>query len=194
MRARPRIGFLLNDLQSPINIGQCLRIAETYGIDLHVNDPRKITADAKNSQTISDFSCGAWDRRAWRALDGAEGFMRTYGKGRLVATCLRPEAVRLPEFQFRPNDLIIFGNEYDGLETHLLELADEMVYIPLPNACLPKPRSWRPIDPNRFHEVSQNGVPNLSVAVSAGIVAYAYFCWLEKQSHAPPSTLELASL
>jgi tRNA(Leu) C34 or U34 (ribose-2'-O)-methylase TrmL len=194
MRARPRIGYLLNDLQSPINIGQCARVAETYGIDLHVNDPRKITESAENSRTISDFSCGAWDRRGCNALDNAQAFMRSYGKGRLVATCLSPDAVRLPDFQFESNDLIIFGNEYDGLDTQLLELVDEMVYIPLQSACLPKPRSWHPIDPQRHHEVNQNGVPNLNVAITAGIVAYAYSCWLEMHSHAPSPTRELTPL
>ncbi|MET0383317.1 MAG: TrmH family RNA methyltransferase [Burkholderiaceae bacterium] len=183
MGSKSRLHFLLNDLQSPINIGQCLRAAETYGIDLHIHDPRKITADADMLRTISDFSCGAWERRAFRGVNGAAAFLRSH-PGRVVATCLCPTAVRLPAFRFEPDDMVVFGNEYDGLGPDILDLADEKLYVPMPAACLPKPRSGKPIDPSRTHGVQRNGLPNLNVAVTAGIIAYAHACWAEDAVHA----------
>jgi tRNA (cytidine/uridine-2'-O-)-methyltransferase len=170
-----RLGFLLNDLQSPINIGQCLRTAETYGIDVYLHDPRGVSSDACKLRTIADFSCGALDRRAFRTVRALESFLCNR-PGRVVATSLCADAVRLPDFRFEADDLIVFGNEYDGLGAEVLSIADRKIYVPMPDACLPKPRSRSPIDPLRRHEVNQNGVPNLNVGVTAGIVAYAHAC------------------
>lgn len=181
---RPRLRFLLDDLQSPVNIGQCARIAEVYGIELCVADPRGITASEAARKTISDFSCGAWQRRAIRVVPSAERVALGHEGGRVVATCVEPGAVRLHDFEFAPDDLLVFGNEYDGVGAGVLAGAHAKVYIAMPPGHLPKQRSHSPIDPGRRQAVSQNGVPNLNVAVSAGIVAYAWSCWLERRGHA----------
>lgn len=170
-----RLSFLLNDIQSPINIGQCLRTAETYGIDVYFHDPRCIATDPAKLRTIGDFSCGALERRAFRSVASLGTFLCSHS-GRVVATTLCPDAVRLPEFHFEPGDLIVLGNEYDGVDSDVIGMADCKVYVPMPPGCLPKLRSSSPIDPMRHHAVKQNGVPNLNVSVTAGIVAYAHAC------------------
>jgi len=180
---QPQAHFLLDDLQSPINIGKCARVAEAFGMGLYIHDPRKITRNSEALQTIGDFSCGAWERRKNLVLDDIHGFIKNYKKGRLVATCLREDAVRLHDFEFAENDLILFGNEYDGLSREIVENADAKVYIALPKAYLPKPHTPRSIDSSRAM-VNRNGVPSLNVAVAAGIVAYAFSCWLEKNRYA----------
>jgi len=169
------LSFLLNDVQSPINIGQCLRTSETYGIDVYFHDPRGIAANPVNLRTIEDFSCGALERRGYRCVASLGTFLCSH-PGRVVATTLCPDALRLPEFHFEPGDLIVLGNEYDGVGAEVIRMADCKVYVPMPPGCLPKLRSRRPIDPNRPHAVKQNGVPNLNVSVTAGIVAYAHAC------------------
>lgn len=182
MHPPPKIAFLLDDLQSPINIGQCARTAEVYGIELFIDDPRRITSDPRGVATISDFSCGAWQRRAFKAVGGAAAFVRGYAQGRVVATCVSADAAPLPGFEFRPHDLVVFGNEYDGLSAEVMAQADANLYVPMPDVWVPKPRSTRPIDPRRRPGVRRNGVPNLNVAVTAGIVAYAYSCWAMARS------------
>jgi tRNA G18 (ribose-2'-O)-methylase SpoU len=185
-RARqPRLHFLLDGLQSPINIGKCSRTAEIFGIDLYVHDPRGLTKNPQSLQTISDFSCGAWERRTNHMVSDLHSFIKTYKNGRRVATCLQEDAVRLRDFQFADGDLIIFGNEYDGVDSEIIKSADAKVYIAMPELSLPKPHSNKPIDPSRSSDVNQNGIPNLNVAVAAGIVGYAYSCWREKNGYMP---------
>lgn len=174
---QPRINFLLDNLQSPINIGQCARVAEIFGMGLYIRDQRDLLKNFETLQTISDFSCGAWQRKKAHIWEGAEDVIGKYKDGRVIATCLQKDAVRLHDFEFENNDLVVFGNEYDGLEQDLIERADAKVYIQMPKIYLPKPFSHKPIDPSRGSEVNQNGIPNLNVAVAAGIVAYAFFCW-----------------
>lgn len=180
---RPAIGFLLQDLQSPINIGQCARVAEIYGIELMISDPRRILTDPSARQTIEDFSCGAWQRRAPRTLTKGRRSPRHAGAGRVVATCLHADAVALPDFAFEHGDLICFGNEYDGLPEDLIRRADARLRIAMPDRRLPKPISNRRMDPTRCHDVRDNGTPSLNVAVAAGIVAYAYCCWLQAEGY-----------
>jgi tRNA G18 (ribose-2'-O)-methylase SpoU len=183
--SQPHVHFLLDDLQSPINIGKCARVAEIFGMDLYIHDPRNLTKHLEALQTINDFACGAWKRRKHHVINSAHSVSETYKKGRLVATCLQEDAVRLRDFEFAENDLIMFGNEYDGLHPDIIEKADAKIYIAMPNCHLPKPTSRKPIDPSRTHEVNQNGIPNLNVAVAAGIVGYAFSCWLEKNGYMP---------
>ena len=179
----PHIHFLLDDLQSPINIGKCARIAEIYGMELYIHDPRNLTADPNALQTISDFACGAWQRRTNHIHDNIQSLVGNYKKGRLIATCLDKDAIPLQDFEFKADDLIMLGNEYDGLPAELIDGADAKVYIPMPQTHLPKFRSYSPIDPSRIAAVNQNGNPNLNVAVSAGIIGYAFSCWLEKKRY-----------
>lgn len=181
----PRVHFLLDDLQSPINIGKCSRIAEIFGTNLYIHDRRNLTADSEALKTISDFACGAWQRRKSHILKDVRSFMSNHKEGRLIATCLEKDAIRLHDFEFANDDLIMFGNEYDGLSADLIERADAKIYIPMPKMRLPKPCSHWPIDPSRSSAVNQNGIPNLNVAVAAGIVGYAFSCWLEKKGYLP---------
>jgi tRNA G18 (ribose-2'-O)-methylase SpoU len=181
----PRIRFLLDGLQSPINIGMCARIAEVYGVELLVHDPRGVTQDIGSAKVISDYACGAWQRAGSIGVSSdMASLMKQRGTGRRIASCLRPDAVDLRDFEFESGDVIMFGNEYDGLASTTIDRADAKIYIAMPDAFLPKPPSHVPIDPCRRQSVNENGKPNLNVATAAGIVAYAYACWLQDRGFA----------
>ena len=60
--------LLLVDLRSPINFGMCLRLAETFAMDVLVFDPSGLTADTGKRQTISDFACGALERKGFTQI------------------------------------------------------------------------------------------------------------------------------
>lgn len=162
--------FLLYGLQSPINIGQILRTSEQFGLDVTLYDAHQ-TFNEENMKTISDFSCGALKRKTPKFIHDYASFRQAH-RGRVIATCLSPRATVLPDFLFRRDDMILLGNEYDGLPEHIIEDCDDMVYIPLPPAILHKPESFSPIDATRAASVSQNGIPNLSVAMTASILSY----------------------
>jgi hypothetical protein len=50
----PGLGLLLYGLQSPINIGMILRVAETYRFGVSIYDQFRVLDDPKRSSTITD--------------------------------------------------------------------------------------------------------------------------------------------
>ncbi|NDE90399.1 MAG: hypothetical protein EB059_04565 [Alphaproteobacteria bacterium] len=169
------VSLLLYDLQSPVNLGQILRVAETFQIPVQVYDPRSILTDANHYPTISDFSCGAYDRLTSARLLNAERLKDTLQSKRIIATALTDKAITLPQYVFQDGDVILLGNEYDGLPQSVMDNAAEKLYIPLPSANLPKPRSFSPIDKTREESVAAEGIPNLSVSMTAAIIAYEIY-------------------
>jgi tRNA G18 (ribose-2'-O)-methylase SpoU len=179
----PTTNFLLDNLQSPINIGKVARVAEVFMMGMYINDPRNILQSNENIATIQDHSCGAWQRKKYNKVTDIIDFVKNYNTGRVIATTLSDEAIRMHDFEFCQNDLIVFGNEYDGIKSEIIEHSDAKIYIALPKLNLPKPPSHQPIDPSRDYEVSQNGINCLNVAVAAGIIGYEYYCWLERNGY-----------
>lgn len=150
-----------------------LRVGEQFQIPVAIYDKRNIMKDENKVRWISDFSCGAINRAPLEYTESFDIFKQKH-RGRIIATCLNKTAVPLQDFIFKEDDIILFGNEYDGLPKNLIENADACLYIPLPPGFFPKPRSFSPIDPLREAAVSQNGVPNLNVSMSTAIVSYVY--------------------
>ncbi|MGP9820339.1 TrmH family RNA methyltransferase [Salinarimonas sp. NSM] len=170
------IRILLVGVRSPINTGMILRVAETYEADVALTGADDVLDDPVRLQTIRDFSCGALERRGFTRLAGLEAARAWIGEGRLVATTIAADAVELPAFAFRPGDVIAFGSEYDGLDPAFAAAADVALTIPMPDVFTPKPPTANPIDPGRTAPPSNDGRPNLNVAMSVGIACYAAYC------------------
>jgi tRNA (cytidine/uridine-2'-O-)-methyltransferase len=168
------IHLLAYNSQSGVNIGQILRTAEMFQVEAKIYDKSDTLRDVIKGRTAEDFSCGAIGRLTDFLVEDIEAYLATH-KGRRIATCLSPDATPLNEFIFEPHDIIMFGNEYDGLPTEMIESADAKLYIPLPEGVVTKPRSNRPIDPSRMVGVAQEGLPNLSLSMSVAIVAYEVY-------------------
>lgn len=180
------VHFMLHETQSAVNFGQIFRICDMFHMWLDVYDPRGIFQDDEKRKTIHDFSVGALNRlRDFMVLDF--DVYRQNMQGRMIATCLEEDSVKLNDFTFQPHDVVFMGNEYDGLPQHLIDEADVKLYIPLPPGEAPKPRSFSPIDENRTAQVNQVGVPNLSLSMSCAIIAYA----LQVQREGMPTYHEL---
>jgi tRNA G18 (ribose-2'-O)-methylase SpoU len=167
--------FLLYGLQSPINIGMILRVAETYQFRVSIYDRHNVLEDAGKLETIADFSCGALSRRGFRKLEHYAGLAVMLEGRRLVATSIDRGSVSLPEYRFQAADVFALGNEYDGLPEDMLSRADLVLNIPMPQVWTPKPKSHNPIDPVRSKAVARDGQANLNVAMSAAIICYATF-------------------
>ncbi len=173
------LGLVLFGLQSPINIGLILRIAEAYQFAVNILDQHRVLDDPSKLRTVSDFACGALPRRGFHRLDSPESLAGLRQGRRLVATSIGQTALPLPDYQCEPGDLIVFGNEYDGLPDDVVGGADVIIQVPIPVVWMPKQDSYQPIDPLRTTPVARDGQPSLNVAVTAGIVCYsAYASWL----------------
>ena len=174
-----RIEIVLWDFHSPVNIGLILRIAEAFDVSTSLADFRDLTSDPAKATVINDFSCGAFGRRPPGLLVKNVNLKDVYAKRRVVATTIDPHATALESFVFLPGDVILFGNEYDGLPDDIMKNSDALLHIRLPARHMPKVRSQSPIDASRLSTVAREGQPSLNVAVSVGIVCYrAYESWL----------------
>jgi tRNA (cytidine/uridine-2'-O-)-methyltransferase len=169
-RAGPGIRLLLWGVQSPINLGMILRVAETYRVPIAA-----IGAERAVTSTTSDFACGALERAGFEHLADTAAARAWQGNARMIATSIDRDAVALPDFRFEPGDVVLLGNEYDGLPADVASNADARIVIPMADVWTPKPRSKSPIDPARSAPVSRDGQPNLNVAVAGGIVCYAAY-------------------
>jgi tRNA (cytidine/uridine-2'-O-)-methyltransferase len=168
----PGIRLLLWDVQSPINLGMLLRVAETYRIPVAALGTERVLADPDRHASASDFACGALQRRGFEALADAAAAKHWRGQSRLVATSIDQDAATLPDFRFRPGDVVVLGNEYDGLPAEVVAAADQRIVIPMAEVWTPKPRSINPIDPARTAPVARDGEANLNVAMAGAIICY----------------------
>jgi tRNA G18 (ribose-2'-O)-methylase SpoU len=169
------ITLLLYGLQSPINIGMILRVAETYQAGVALFDSAGVMSDQGKMKTVSDFACGALERRGYELIDGDRAFDEFASGRRLIATSIERDAQALPGFRFEPRDVVIVGNEYDGLPEKLMGACQSSLYIPMADVWTPKPPSHSPIDAARSAPVAREGKPSLNVAVASAIVCYAHF-------------------
>jgi len=167
--------LLLHSLQSPINTGMILRVAETYHFNVTIFDSYGILEDPEKLQTITDFACGAVERRGFRQIfDQTQ--LESFRRGRrLIGTSVEENAVPLSDHAFVRGDIIVLGNEYDGLPDDVVAASELVLQVPMPAGFAPKPVSRRPIDPGRAGHVARDGKPNLNVAMTAAIICYSAF-------------------
>jgi tRNA (cytidine/uridine-2'-O-)-methyltransferase len=159
---------VLCGLQSPINIGMLLRSAEVYGSEVIIVDTFAALRGSEAERTASDFACGAWQRGGHR-IESDYGFLSAL-RGRMVCAADEGSAVPLPDFSWRPDDVLLLGNEYTGVPPLVSARAAVSVRVPMPGRHLPKPPSFAPIDPERAGTIPNAGMPSLNVAVAGSIL------------------------
>jgi tRNA G18 (ribose-2'-O)-methylase SpoU len=166
----PGIRLLLWGLQSSINFGMLLRVAETYRVPVAA-----LGGELASPATARDFACGAMERVGFARLADIAAVLAWRGNGRLIATSIERGAEPLSHFHFASNDVVVLGNEYDGLPAAITKLADRALIIPMADVWTPKPPSANPIDPARTAPVARDGTPNLNVAMAGAIICYAAY-------------------
>lgn len=171
--AQPHGRFLLWAVQSSVNIGMILRVAEGFQIAVHIYDPHGIFDNPEKRCSISDFACGALQRMAPPIYVEAAEAQAALAGGRVLVTSIEPGAHDVARFRFRRSDWVLLGNEYDGLPREMA--ADAALHIAMPAGFTPKPLSHSPIDPLRAQGVRNDGKPNLNVAISAGILGHRMY-------------------
>jgi tRNA G18 (ribose-2'-O)-methylase SpoU len=167
--------LLLIGLQSPINIGMILRVAESYQIRVSILDRYRVLDDPEKFGVIEDFACGSTSRWGFNRIEDDAALARLHEGRRLIVTSIAPDACGLPKYQFSSADIVAVGNEYDGLPDDVVADADAALHIPMPAIWVPKPKSRHPIDPTRTAPVAREGSPNLNVAMATAIICYTAY-------------------
>nr|WP_231979890.1 RNA methyltransferase [Tessaracoccus coleopterorum] len=140
--------IVCEELVDHANTGAVIRLAAGLGWDGVLVSPGG--ADPLYRRAVK-ASMGASLAHPWRRMTGARDLRRLGEAGfRLVAAALTPDAVPLPAYRVPDRVALLLGTEGAGLSPAWLELADDVVTIPMTGA-----------------------VDSLNVATAASILAYA---------------------
>jgi tRNA (cytidine/uridine-2'-O-)-methyltransferase len=113
----------------PGNTGTILRLAACLGLSVDIIEPAGFDISDRNLRRAGMDYLEAvaltrhvnWDRfDAWRRENGR----------RLVLASTRA-ALPYTHFEFRPDDILLFGRESAGVPDHVHEMADARVLIPM---------------------------------------------------------------
>jgi tRNA G18 (ribose-2'-O)-methylase SpoU len=144
-------------LDSPQDFGNlCLlsRTLEVLGVErCYVHDPHRLVRrryGKSRTRQIKKISAGAFFCVAFERVEDPEAFLGTL-PGRKVATVPDQHATSLPAFEFRPDEIIVFGSEGRGIRPEVLALCEERVTIP-----------------------QRGTTDSLNLAVSVGIVLFEF--------------------
>ncbi|MCI4667575.1 MAG: TrmH family RNA methyltransferase [Bacteroidia bacterium] len=114
-----------------------IRTAEFYGLKkVYVYDSFKLlkTPESKKERANMAHMARVWTAGAIEhiEIEIVEDDLQWLAdwQGRKIATLVDPSAQVLREFSFHDGDLLIFGNERDGLPKELADGLDHALYIP----------------------------------------------------------------
>lgn len=122
--------IILQSVRDPGNLGTILRCADAFGIDNVILSAD--CADVFGPKTIRG-SMGAIFRKKITVcadLCATVTAMRESGR-RTFATALHRDSLRLGDFDLRPTDVFVIGNEGHGISEDLIRACGETVYIPM---------------------------------------------------------------
>ena len=111
----------------PQNVGACIRQSACFDVELHVIEPVSFRFDdrAMKRAALDYGPLSHMTRHAdW------EAFQRDRAPGRLVLFTTKG-ATPLPDFEFRPDDVLLFGKESVGAPDYVHAAADARVFIPI---------------------------------------------------------------
>jgi tRNA (cytidine/uridine-2'-O-)-methyltransferase len=111
----------------PQNVGACIRLSACFGVTLHVIEPTGFGFDDKAMKRAAlDYGpLGHMIRH-----ENWEHFSLNRPTGRLVLFTTKG-ATRLDQFEFEPDDILLFGKETAGVPEDVHAQADARVVIPL---------------------------------------------------------------
>lgn len=146
---------ILHNIRSAHNVGSVFRTADGAGVAriyLTGYTPRPVDRFGRAQPEIQKTSLGAGEYVTWEAADDIAAVidaLKTEGFA-IVAVEQNARAVSLHDFKKPPKAAYIFGNETEGIEPAVLDLADTIVEIPM-----------------------QGRKESLNVAVAAGIALFS---------------------
>lgn len=121
--------LLLDGIQNPDNLGAILRSSHAFGqkgIILGAG-----CADIYGRRVMRSSMGAALRAGTLSARSAADACRAIRSRGHRVVAATMQGAVPVTEFDFRPGDCIVIGNEGHGIERDVLDAATDAVYIPM---------------------------------------------------------------
>jgi tRNA (cytidine/uridine-2'-O-)-methyltransferase len=113
----------------PQNTGAIMRLGGCFGVPIHIVHPAGFALSDRNFKRAGmDYLSRAnvFEHPDWNAFEG----WRQGGGRRLIAFSAHA-TLRLTDFIFRPDDILIFGRESAGMPDSVRAAADAVVKIPI---------------------------------------------------------------
>jgi tRNA G18 (ribose-2'-O)-methylase SpoU len=119
------------------NMSSMIRSAEFFGFKrIYIYDQNELLKPPTNKKGRANmehmarvWTAGAVEHIEIITLTAIDTFLEQY-PGRLIGTIVNEQAYHLNDFQFQPDDLILFGSEKEGLPPEVIKKLAAGVYIP----------------------------------------------------------------
>ncbi|MBE6538444.1 MAG: RNA methyltransferase [Ruminococcaceae bacterium] len=122
--------LMLESVRDPGNLGTMLRSAAAFGIERVIMSGD--CADIYNAKTIRAAMGAVFKVKTLRVESIPESVkaLREVGR-RVFATALDKDALKLGDFELKPTDVFLIGNEGHGLSENAIKSASGSVFIPM---------------------------------------------------------------
>lgn len=122
--------FILQDVEDPVNVGACFRIADACGVKEIVLTGISATPP---HPTIAGVGRGAHRRVKWHTTKHAADAIETYKTQGYAGYALEVASGAVPYHtaEYSEKMCLIVGNEYRGVSRRTLEACDAAIYLPM---------------------------------------------------------------
>ncbi len=126
---QPGLRIALYQPDIPGNTGTILRLAACLGLSVDIIEPAGFDISDRNlKRSGMDYLAAValtrhvnWERfEDWRRAEG-----------RRIVLASTKAALPYTQFQFKPDDILLFGRESAGVPDHVHDVADDRVLIPM---------------------------------------------------------------
>lgn len=122
--------IILQSVRDPGNLGTILRCADAFGIEnVILSDD---CADIFSPRTVRGAMGAVFRKKITVCADlcGTVSSLRESGR-RVFAAALHRDSLKLGNFELRPTDIFVIGNEGHGISEDLIRACGETVCIPM---------------------------------------------------------------
>ncbi len=149
--------LLLHNIRSTHNVGAIFRTADAIGVSkIYISGytPAPIDRFGRKRQDITKASLGAESSVHWESVTDIISLIKKLKKEKVKIIGLEQDkrSINYKKAKIEKENLIIVGNEVDGIEKGMLDLCDEILEIPM-----------------------KGKKESLNVSVATGILLYSLF-------------------
>ncbi len=117
-----------DDLQDPGNVGTVIRTADAFSFEGVILSQG--SADVYSPKVIRSSQGSVFNIKIMRNKD-AEFLKATKEDFMITSTALYGESVELKDMKVNKNHIFVIGNEGSGVSKEILEMSDQIAYIPM---------------------------------------------------------------
>ncbi len=128
--------LLLHNIRSTHNVGAIFRTADAIGISriyISGTTPAPIDRFGRARKDIAKVSLGAENTITWESIENVFDLIKKLKKEKVKIIGLEQDnrSIDYKKVKTTKQNLVIVGNEVDGINKEILDLCDEIIEIPM---------------------------------------------------------------